>query len=527
MMRDFQLPGRSMVLAPNGMCATSHPLAARIAVRILEDGGNAVDAAIAGAVALGFCEPQSTGIGGDCFALVKTADSEDVIALNGSGRAPKAIASDRLRDMGRAVVDETRPEAITIPGAVDAFCTLEEDYGKLGLEAVLAPAIRYARNGVPVSPRVATDWEKCREVLRGKARQYYLLNGKVPQVGNVFRAPEQAKVLEKVAQKGRSAFYEGEVAEDMVNTLRRLGGVHTLEDFASSKASYTQSISGQYKGYEIVEHPPNGQGAMAILILNMLQNFHLEAMDPVGVERTHLELEVAKIAMDARNRFIADPECTTRLDHMLDPGVAGRLADLVESGRVIGNVCQTTEAIHRDTIYITVVDSNRMAVSLIYSIFHGFGSGIASDKFGLLFHNRGAGFNLIPGHPNEIGPGKRPLHTIIPAMLKRDGKVIMSFGVMGGQYQAVGHARFVTNMIDYGMDIQQALDCPRCFPEDGLAQLERGFPASTRDGLARLGHQVVKPVSPLGGGQAIHIDEQNGVLIGGSDPRKDGCALGY
>ena len=526
-MRDFHLPNRSLVTSSNGMCATSHPLATNVAIDILKSGGNAVDAAIAGAVLLGFCEPQSTGLGGDCFALIQLPNSETILSLNGSGRSPKGIDKERIRSRGMDTLDPYHPDAITIPGAVDAFCTLSNDYGKLGLKQILNPAIQYAEEGIPVAPRVSNDWIDGQETLQGKARDYFLLDGRNLYVGDMFRSPMQAEVLKRIAKNGRKAFYEGEVAEDMITTLRAYGGVHTLEDFADSRAEYTKFISSNYKGYEIIEQPPNGQGAIALLILNILNEFELETMNPIGVERTHLETEVTKLAMDTRNRYISDPDFFEHHEYFLDSDLASKLADLVKPDQVIQNVKQATTAVHKDTIYITVVDSNRMAVSLIYSIFHGFGSGIASDKFGILFHNRGAGFSLEKGHPNEIAPNKRPLHTIIPAMVRKDEKLLMSFGVMGGQYQAVGHARFLTNMIDYGMDIQQAIDYPRCFFENGMTLLENTFPKGTKIGLEDLGHRIAKPKNPLGGGQAIFIDSQKGVLYGGSDPRKDGCALGY
>ena len=514
-------------MTANGMCATSHPLAARTAVRILEEGGNAVDAAIAGAVLIGLCEPQSTGLGGDCFALVKLPSEEKIISLNGSGRAPAAIDPNALRKGGKDSLDEYQPESITIPGAVDAFCRLEEDYGRMGLAKVLRPAISYALEGIPVSPRVWFDWNEKQSVLRGKARKFYLPGGKAPSVGTLFRAPTQASVLRKIAREGRKGFYEGEVAQDMTKSLRSWGGVHTLDDFANYTSEYSQVISSSYKGYEVIEHPPNGQGAMALLLLNILKNFDLKKLDPFGPERTHIEIEAAKLAMDARNRFISDLDHMSRLDHLLSQETADLLASKISMKEVNSDIQKITEAIHKDTIYITVVDSDRMAVSLIYSIFHSFGSGIASRKFGILLHNRGAGFNLTEGHPNEIGPNKRPMHTIIPAMLKKDGKVIMPFGVMGGQYQAVGHARFISNMIDYNLDPQAALDGPRSFFEDNITLLERGYSKATMQALSELGHQVKIPSSPHGGGQAILIDHENGFLMGASDPRKDGCAIGY
>jgi len=526
-MRDFQLPGRSTVIAKNGMCATSHPLAAKAAVQIMEDGGNAVDAAIAAAVLLGICEPQMTGIGGDCFVLLKPADSEDIVALNGSGRAPAGLDAETMRAAGHSVVPRYGPEAVTIPGAIDAFCKLSQDWGQLGLAASLAPAIRYAEDGVPVAPRTAFDWISAADVLQGKARDFYLVDGAVPTAGQVFAAPQQADVLRRIAKNGRAAFYEGEVAEDMVASLNAMGGSHTLADFAATTCEYTTPISGTYKGWELVEHPPNGQGATAILMANILAQFDLPSMDPYGVERAHIEAEAAKLAYDARNRFIADPDHMAKLDHMLSEGTAKALAALIDPDKPMPDPHRLSEQVHRDTVYLTVVDKDRMAVSLIYSIFHGFGSGIASEKYGILLQNRGAGFTLEDGHPNEAGPGKRPMHTIIPAMLKKDGKVVMPFGVMGGAYQPNGHARFLTNLVDFGMDPQSAIDGARSFSDAGTLKVERGYPDKVRDKLAAMGHTVEIPDAPIGGAQAIWIREETGTLEGASDPRKDGCALGY
>ena len=525
-MRDFHLPGRSAVHATNGICATSHPLAAKVAVEVMERGGNAVDAAIAGAVLLGICEPQMTGIGGDCFVLLKPAGREDVIALNGSGRAPAGYSAQGMRDRGLTAVPIHGVEAVTLPGAVDAFCRLSADWGKLGLDAVLAPAIRYADEGVPVAPRVAFDWAGDAEHLQGAARRHYLVNGRAPKVGEIFRAPGQAEVLRRIAKEGRKGFYEGEVAEDMVASLRALGGTHAMEDFAGVACDYTTPVGGTYKGVELLEHPPNGQGATAILMLNILSHFDLAAMDPFGAERAHIEAEATKLAYDARNRFIADPDHTSRLEHMLAPGTAARLAALIDPGRAMAAAAPLTEAVHKDTIYITVVDKDRMAVSLIYSIFWGFGSGLASEKFGINFQNRGAGFTLAAGHPNEAGPGKRPMHTIIPGMLRQEGRVTMPFGVMGGAYQPCGHARLITNLVDYGMEVQAANDAPRCFTGPEGMLVERGYPEAVRAKLAEMGHQVSIPDDPIGGCQAIVIGA-DGVLVGASDPRKDGCALGY
>ena len=524
-MRDLHLPGRSAVYAQHGLCATSHPIAAAVAINILKSGGNAVDAALAGALVLGIAEPQMTGIGGDCFALVKLAGSDEIVALNGSGRAPAGLHAQGLRDRGLREVPPQGIEAVTLPGAVDAFCRLSADHGRLPLDQVLAPAIRYADEGIPVAPRVAFDWAGDIGGLQGRALEFFSFDGKAPRPGPIFRAPGQAEVLRRIARDGRAGFYEGEVADDMITSLQALGGCHTLDDLAATACDYTAPVSGPYRDITLVEHPPNGQGATAILLLNILAHFDIAAMDPFGAPRAHIEAEATKLAYDARNRFIADPAHTARLDHMLSPDTAARLAALIDPARAMPDPAPLTEAVHRDTIYITVVDRDRMAVSLIYSVFWGFGSGLASSRFGINFQNRGAGFTLTPGHPNEAGPAKRPMHTIIPGMIKREGRVILPFGVMGGAYQPCGHARFASNITDFGMDLQQAIDAPRSFSGPEGMQVERGYDEAVRTRLAEMGHAVVVPDTPLGGAQAILIDGD--VLIGASDPRKDGCALGY
>jgi gamma-glutamyltranspeptidase/glutathione hydrolase len=524
-MRDLHRPGRSAVYATNGMVATSHPVAAAVAMGQLRAGGNAVDAAIAGALVLGIAEPQMTGIGGDCFALVKPPGTEEIVALNGSGRAPAGLDPLALRARGLTAMPTHAAEAVTLPGAVDAFCRLNADYGLQPLDSVLAPAIRYAEEGIPVAPRVAFDWAEAMPHLQGDALRHYSFDGSAPAVGQVFRAPGQAEVLRRIAREGRDGFYRGEVAEDIVASLRALGGSHTLDDLAATACTYTAPISGAYHGIDLVEHPPNGQGATAILLLNILAHFDLAALDPFGARRAHIEAEATKLAYDARNRFLADPDHTARLQHMLAPETAARLAALIDPHRAMPDPAPLAEAVHRDTIYITVVDRDRMAVSLIYSVFWSFGAGLASARFGINFQNRGAGFTLTPGHPNEAGGGKRPMHTIIPGMIREGGRVVMPFGVMGGAYQPCGHARFVTNLVDYGMDPQEAIDAPRCFAGHEGLEIERGYADAVRAELAGLGHRISTPETPLGGAQAIRIVDD--VLIGASDPRKDGCALGY
>ncbi len=526
-MRDFHRPGRSPVFAENGMCATSHPLATSIAIDTLKAGGNAVDAAIAGAVLLSLCEPQMCGIGGDCFVLFTAPGEDTVHALNGSGRAPAGIDATALRAAGHAAIPELSAHAVTIPGVVDAFCALNADWGHLPLDRVLAPAIHYAEAGVPVAPRVAFDWALSEDRLSGAARDHFLLAGKPPRAGDVFRAPGQARALRLIADRGRAGFYEDEIANDIVATLNAQGGSHTLDDFAQNAPAWTDPISGPFDGAELIEHPPNGAGAIALLIGRMLECYDIAKMDPFGANRAHIEAEITKLAIDARNRFIADPDHVTRLDHLLSQDTADRLAGLIDPKRALPHPAPLAETVHKETVFITVVDKDRMKVSLIFSIYGDFGSGIASEKFGIALHNRGAGFTLAEGHPNEAGPGRRPMHTILPAMLREDDRIAMTLGVMGTSYQPVGQMRVLSNMRYFGMDAQSAIDGPRTFADGDILKVERGFDDGVHADLSDRGHNVVVPDMPIGGAQAIQIDRTRGVLQGASDPRKDGCALGY
>lgn len=528
-MRNFHFPGRSPVLATNGVVATSHPLAAAEALDVLRSGGNAVDAAIAGAVLLGVCEPHMCGLGGDCFALVKPAGGNEVIALNGSGRAPKGLNPDAIRAEGINTIEAGHAASITVPGAVDGLCRLSERFGRAGLERSLAPAIRHFEAGVPIAARVAHDIAPLGASMNEDAQRVFLNDGEAFKYGETFALPAQADLLRRIAKEGRDAFYTGEAADDMLAALSAIGATHTADDFAATEATWSSPIVGPYRGHTVVEHPPNGQGVTALLLCEILAQFNIAAMDPVGADRFHIEAEATKLAYDARNRFLADPDHMTRLDHMTSPETARALAALIDPKRAMPSPQPLTEAVHRDTVLITVVDRDGMAVSLIYSIFASFGAGIASPKYGVLLHNRGSGFNLIPGHPNEAGPNKRPMHTILPAMRTKDDIVDMTFGVMGGQYQATGHAHFLSNMLDFGMDPQEAIDAPRAFadPISGLLQIEDSLSEATCADLAALGHKLVRPDGPIGGAQAIQIDHARGVLIGASDPRKDGIAIGY
>jgi gamma-glutamyltranspeptidase/glutathione hydrolase len=527
-MRDFHYPGRSPVFSQNGMVATSHPIASKVALETLERGGNAVDAAVAAALVLPICEPQMTGLYGDMFALIKPAGSEKIIGLNSSGKSPKHLDPEMLRSQGLTKIPSNSVHSITLPGAIDGFEKLTADYGKIGLAATCESAIYYAENGVPVAPRVAFDWEQSVDNLSKASCHHYLVNGKTPKSGDVFKAPLQADVLRKIAKLGTKGFYEGEVAEDIIQSLRRMGGVHTMDDMADVSSEYVNPISAFYRDVELIELPPNGQGATALLLGNILSNFELSSMDPFSYQRAHLEAEASKLAYHARNQFIADSNfLKPSFNEFLDSNFSSKLANSINPRKASPNLKSPTEEVHLDTVLVTVVDKNRCSVSLIFSIFHSFGSGHSSEKFGLLFQNRGAGFTLEKNHPNELSGNKRPMHTIIPAMVKKDGRLMLVYGVMGGQYQPAGHIRVLSNLIDYGLDLQEAIDKPRSFSDSTGLILENGYSSKVADTLQKMGHNIIRPKAPLGGAQGILINNKNGVLTGGSDPRKDGLAIGY
>jgi len=529
-MRDMHFPGRSTVHSLNGMCATSQPLAAEAAVQILRQGGNAVDAAICASAVLCVVEPYNTGIGGDCFVLLSKGGDGNVIGLNGSGRAPAAADAARLRDEGQTDIGLTSPHSVTIPGAVDAWVRLLEDHGTMDLAQVLAPAIAFAEEGFAVSPRVSLEWRFLADHLKkdADAPNHFLTNGKGPGVGQVVQLPTLAITLRLIAEKGRAGFYEGSVAQDLVSKLNSLGGVHTLDDFASCKTEYVAPVCTDYRNKQVLEIPPNGQGMTAQIALNILQHFEIGKLDPHGPERFHLEMEACRLAYDLRDRYIGDPEFSNvPVEQLLSAKTTAELADRIDPNHAIDDVVANRDPLNRDTIYLTVVDKDRNAVSFINSLYQGFGSGITGPKSAVVLQNRGAGFVLAEGHPNCLEGSKRPLHTIIPGMLVENGKTIMPFGVMGGAYQPVGHVHLLTNWIDFGMDVQEALDSPRAFPGAAGIEVEKGISGAVREGLKARGHHVSEAFLPFGGGQAIHLDWKNGALIGGSDPRKDGAAIGY
>jgi gamma-glutamyltranspeptidase / glutathione hydrolase len=526
-MRDFELPGRSTAYAENGMAATSHPLATLVALDVLRAGGNAVDAAVAAVAVQCVVEPAMTGIGGDCFVLLAPA-AGGVVALNGSGRAP-AVTAERLRELGVSDL-EGSVHSVTVPGAVDAWARLLERHGTRDLAELLQPAIRCAEQGFVVTPRVAYDWARDGERLRQSpgGRAMYLPGDRAPVAGQRVRLPALARTLRRIAADGPDAFYRGELAERMVGYLRSEGGLHTPDDFAVAAGEFVAPIKTAYRGLEVYECPPNGQGVIALLILNILEGFELGALEPNGAERLHLEAEATSLAFRDRNACLADPAATdVPAGRLLDKRYAAKLRSLIDPERALAEMPPPLLPEHRDTVYLTVIDRERNLVSFINSVFDSFGSGLVCPDTGVLFHNRGKSFSLDPAHPNVIAPGKRPMHTIIPALACESGRPTIAFGVMGGHYQPVGQAHVLTNLVDFGLDPQAALDAPRAFAQDGELRLERGIPRATAEGLATLGHKVVPAGKPLGGGQMIVVDHARGVLIGGSDPRKDGLALGY
>ncbi len=529
-MRDLHLPGRSAVHSFNGMAATSHPAATIAALDCLRDGGTAMDAAICAAAVLAVVEPQSTGIGGDVFALYVPGGTSDVLAINGSGRAPAAANADWFAEQGIDSIDFRLPHAVTVPGAIAAWQKLSDDHGKLGLARLLAPAIGYARDGYPVHEVVAHVWERELDKLGAdeNCKRVFQPAGKPLVAGEVHHQPQLADTLAAIAEGGRDAFYTGPVAADMVESLNALGGLHSLDDFAAATADYVTAIKTDYRGVSIYECPPNGQGLLVLQMLNVLSGYDLAALDPLGADRFHLEGEATRLAFRDRAGLVADPEhADVPTETLISMDYADRLRALIDPKRAMVDMPPPGEVPHKDTVYLTVVDKDRNAASFISSLFHAYGSGLMSRNTGVMFHNRGASFVLDPAHPNCIAPGKRPMHTIIPGMAMKDGRALMAFGVMGGHFQPVGHTHFLTNVIDYGMSVQEALDFPRAFAYDSALQVERGVPQAVCAELAERGHSVEEAVSPLGGGQAIAIDWQRGVLTGGSDPRKDGCAMGY
>jgi gamma-glutamyltranspeptidase/glutathione hydrolase len=472
-------------------------------------------------------EPESTGIGGDCFVLYSRGGGLPV-ALNGSGRAPAKAAVEWYVEHGIGDIAITTPHAVTVPGAVDAWCAFNRAYGTRPLAELLEPAARAAEGGYVVTPRVAADWQRNEAKLRDPVTaRLFLPGGKPPAPGDRVANPPLAKTLRRIGREGREAFYSGAVMDDVLARLKALGGLHEEGDFAAQRSNWVEPIAAAYRGWDVYECPPNGQGVAALMMLRTLEGYPLGGDALAEADRLHLLAEANKAAYWVRDNLIGDPEhVAVDVAGFLSAARAERTRQAIRLDRALPG-SRWAEIEHKDTVYLCVVDRDGSACSFINSLFSAFGTGILAPDSGVLLHNRGSSFRTIPGHPNAIAPGKRPLHTLIPAMLFKEGRARMPFGVMGGHYQAMGHAHFLHRLIDRGMDPQQAAEEPRILALNGVLEVERAVPAPIVAELARRGHEIVTREVPLGGAQAILIDRERGVLIGGSEPRKDGLALGY
>lgn len=535
-MRDFALPGRSSVHATQGMASTSHPLGSATAIQVLQAGGNAMDAAIATSAVLAVVEPGSTGIGGDCFMLYAPGGKAgDMVAYNGSGRAPAAAEASWFRDQGMDKIEQKSAHAVTIPGAIDAWAQLLADHGTWSLAKVLEPAIQYARNGFPLTSRVARDWKRMAPLLAAQpaSASIYLENVEAPVEGQLWKLPQLADTLEKIAKGGRDAFYHGELAEGMVSHLNSLGGLHTIADFANCKGGYVAPIKGRYRDLDIYEIPPNSLGPMALTMFQILDGFDMSDVDPMSPERFHLQIEIQRLVARERDLIYGDPDTMdVPIEDLLSKDHADYLRKSIRMDKPMTDLPPPDLPVHRDTVCFTIVDKDRNAISIINSVFQVFGSGITTPNSGILLQNRGKSFNLTDGHPNCIGPNKLPLHTLIPVIVAKDDKVVMPFGVSGGNYQAMGQLHVVGNVFDFGMDLQEAIDFPRVFtapfdPTGNEFKLEDGVLPETVTALQEMGHNVTGNAGPMGSTQAIRINWEEGVLTGAADPRKDGCAIGY
>lgn len=526
---SFFGPSRPTVILREAAVATSHPLATAAGLEILQAGGNAMDAALAAVASQCVVEPAMTGIGGDCFVLYAPF-GKPTVAMNGSGCAPAAATVEAFQSAGLTTeIPRTSAHAVTVPGAISAWTRLHADHGSLPLDRLLARAVDYAENGYPIGQRVAFDWAEAAPLLAQdkNAAALFLPGGKPPAPGSRHAQPLLGQRLREIAKHGAEAFYEGATAASLVRYLKDLGGLHTLEDFAGMKdgAFYTAPISSEYRGYTVEQCPPNGQGLAALMLLNILREFDLgEGLSLVN--RIHLHAEATKLAYHSRDALLADPTTmTVTLEELLSLDTARRSAALIDMRQARRHL-SWDEPAHQDTVYVCAVDRDGNMVSFINSLFHAFGSTRVDPSTGVLLHSRGASFRLIEGHPNAIGPRKRPMHTIIPGLLRRDGEPAGVFGVMGGHYQAAGHAALLSGLFDRGQDPQAAVDAPRSFAHDGILEMEPTFPEAVAAELAARGHMVKPLVKPLGGAQIILRDPTDGFLVAASDPRKDGCALG-
>jgi len=540
-MTGLNFATRSEVIAKNGMACTSQPLTTQVALDILKKGGSAVDAAIAADAMLGLVEPTGSGIGGDLFAIVWDAKTHKLYGLNASGRSPKSLSLAYFKEKGIKHIPALGPLPVSVPGCVDGWFELNKKFGKLKMEEILQPAIGYAREGFPLTDLVAYYWQRNAEKLKqfeGYA-EIYMPNGKAPAKGEIFKNPFLANTLELIAKNGRDEFYKGSIAKTIDAYMKKQGGFLSYEDLASHTSEWVEPVSCSYRGYDVWELPPNGQGIATLEILNILENYDIASMGFGSAEYMHLFIEAKKLAFEDRARYYADPDFVkipyTRL---VSKEYAKERLKLINLNRA-ANKYDAGELGTGNTIYLTVADKDGNMVSLIQSNYRGMGSGMTPTKLGFILQDRGEMFSLTEGHPNVFEPGKRPFHTIIPGFITKDGKPYISFGVMGGSMQPQGHVQVIVNLIDFGMNLQEAGDAPRIMHEGsseptdermtdgGTVFLESGFDYQQIRKLLAKGHKISFSLDGYGGYQAIMYDAKNGVYIGASESRKDGQAAGY
>ncbi|MEJ2604303.1 MAG: gamma-glutamyltransferase [Gammaproteobacteria bacterium] len=534
---------RSEVIAPHAMAATSQPLATQIALDILKAGGSAVDAAIAANAALGLMEPVGCGIGGDLFAIVWDADKKELAGLNASGRSPASLTLEYFREQGMEKIPALGPLPVSVPGTVDGWFELHGRYGRLPMKEILAPAIRYAREGFPVSELIAYYWQRNAEYLKeypGFA-ETFMPNGRAPRKGEMFANPRLADTLEKIATEGRDVFYRGEMARTIADYMQENGGFLTYEDMANHRSEWVEPVSTTYRGWEVFELPPNGQGIAALQMLNILEGFDIAAMGFGSADYLHVLAEAKKLAFEDRARYYADMDfADVPVGRLVSKDYAAQRRELIDMTRASRTLpAGDMQLENGDTIYLTVADGDGNMVSLIQSNYRGMGSGMTPGDLGFVLQDRGELFSLETDHPNVFEPGKRPFHTIIPAFVMRDGKPLMSFGVMGGAMQPQGHTQIIVNLVDFGMNLQEAGDAPRLrhsgssqptgetMTDGGTVYLEHGFDEGVQRELLRRGHRLGGTDGGFGGYQAIMKDHGEGVYYGASESRKDGQAAGY
>ena len=533
---------RSEAMAPNAMAATSQPLATQVALDIMQQGGNAIDAAIAANAVLGLVEPTGNGIGGDLFAIVWDAESKRLFGLNASGRSPKSLTREYFVENGYDSIPARGVLPISVPGTVDGWFELHERFGQLDMKDVLAPAIEYARKGFPVTEVIAYYFERNGEVLQDYPgfADVFMKDGDMPQKGERFTNPDLANTYQTIAEQGRDVFYEGDIARTISDFVQDNGGFLSYEDLASHESTWVDPVSSNYRGYDLWELPPNTQGIAAQQILNMLENFDIAAMGFDSPEYIHHFVEAKKLAFEDRAKYYSDPAFNdVPVEGLLDKDYARERAQLIDPSKPAKAVEPGNPPTEGDTIYLTTADEAGNMVSLIQSNYRGMGSGVTPAGLGFVLQNRGELFNLDPNHNNVFEPGKRPFHTIIPAFVTKDGKPVMSYGVMGGATQPQMHAQILINIIDFGMNLQEAGDAPRILHtgsgqptgaemnDGGTVHLENGFSKHTRRELIKMGHTLQEAVGPFGGYQAIWKNHQEDVYYGASESRKDGHAAGY